>query len=214
MHITSGYIKKIIVFSKNEKNYYSNIFNVSSEIFNCVRLGYEDKAKDTVYKKREKYYLTAGRSNRDYDFLIEAWKEEKDVLKIVCDIMKMDNLNKIEILNNCYGDEYFRQLSNAYAVIIPLKDEYISSGQLVIIQAMMFGIPVIVTENATIRDYVIDGQDGFVIDKNNEELKKAIEKLADKELYAKISKNVRKHYKEKFSIYVMGCAVGNIVKEI
>lgn len=213
--ITSGYIKKIIVFSKNEKQYYAKLFNVSDQMFEFVTLGYEDKTKIIKKQNSEMYFLSAGRSNRDYEFLMNAWKkEEKNILKIICDTVRIDESNQIEVLNNCYDNEYFRQLSGSYAVIVPIRNEEISSGQLVIIQAMMYGKPVIVTENATVRDYVVDGQDGFIIAKNSKELKKAINKLLDKECYALMSKNARKHYEEKFSIYAMGYEVGKIIEKM
>ena len=80
--ITSGYIKKIIVFSKNEKQYYAKLFNVSDQMFEFVTLGYEDKTKIIKKQNSEMYFLSAGRSNRDYEFLMNAWKkEEKNILK-------------------------------------------------------------------------------------------------------------------------------------
>ena len=62
--------------------------------------------------------------------------------------------DNIEILADCHDNDFFRELAKCKAVIVPLEDTHISSGQLVIIQAMMYGKPVVVTENDTVKDYV------------------------------------------------------------
>ena len=174
-------------------------------------LGLEDEcAIIGAGNSEEKYFLAAGRSNRDYEFLRDAWSD-KNNLKIVCDTCKDTDTTHIKYLKNCYHKEFMQELSNCYAVIIPLQDEKISSGQLVILQAMMLKKPVIVTRNETVKDYIVDGVDGIIIEKDRKALEAAINKLQEPEVYNTIAENARKSFEEKFSLYAMGLRIGKIL---
>lgn len=95
-----------------------------------------------------------------------------------------------------------RKLGNCYAVILPLDDENISSGQLVILQAIMLGKPAIVTRNRTVTDYIIDGYNGYVIEKNEESLIKMIKKLKI-EISMKVSLIIPENILRKISVFIL-----------
>ena len=120
-------------------------------------------------------------------------------------------IENIKILTNCHDDDYFRELAKCRAVIVPLEDTHISSGQLVIIQAMMYGKPVIVTENDTVTDYIDSGKTGLVIKKTKKNLSDAISALSDEKYYEEISAAERSQYESKFSVYAMGTAIGKLL---
>ena len=80
-----------------------------------------------------------------------------------------------------------------------------SSGQLVILQAMQFAKPVIVTESKAVTDYISDGQEGFIIPKDEQILREKIELLyQDKKLYNQMSAKARERYEKNFSIKSLG----------
>jgi glycosyltransferase involved in cell wall biosynthesis len=207
--LTSGYIKKIVVFSESEKVYYAKLFGLSKDMFIAEKLGIDDEIYET---EKGYYYLSAGRSNRDYGFLTSAWSNNR-FLKIICDVCKDESTDNIQYLTNCHDENYYEYLAKCKAVIIPLKDEKISSGQLVLIQAMMFGKPVIVTENDTVHDYITDGVNGFIIEKNSVQLDAVLEKLDNEAVYEELSVNARKTYVEQFTVYAMGKRIGKHISE-
>lgn len=210
--VTSGYIKYFVVFSESEKRRYADYFDIPESKFVFVTLGYEDKTNDVPRLGSEDFYLAAGRSNRDYKFLTEAWSKRKEKLEIVCDTLNLKSATEnIKILTDCHDDDFFRELAKCIAVIVPLEDAHISSGQLVIIQAMMYGKPVIVTENDTVTDYIDSGKTGLVIKKTEKDLSDAIAALADEKYYEEISAAERIQYESKFSVYAMGTAIGKLL---
>lgn len=209
--VTSGYIKFFVVFSDNEKKQYANYFSVSESQFVFVTLGYEDTTQKIAMRPSENYYLAAGRSNRDYDFLIKAWNQRKEQLEIICDTLFFKSTSNITVLTNCHEKDYFEKLARCKAVIVPLDNIYISSGQLVIIQAMMYGKPVIVTQNETVKDYIETGKTGLIIKKTEKALAAAILSLQDEKYYKQLSIDERKHYEKKFSIIAMGTAIGELL---
>lgn len=217
--VTSDYIDYFIIFSHSERSYYSSLFGINIDKFKVLKLGIEDvKGEYSLDSFDEQYFISAGRSNRDYPFLCDIWKDISKMgrekhLSIISDTIHKNSSESIKYMDKCHGKEYFKELSKCYAVIIPLKDRNISSGQLVILQAMMLGKPVIVTKNDTIFDYIIDGFNGLIIEKNKFALLEAINKLYDKKTYKMLSYNARVYFQKNFSICSLGVQVSKIIQE-
>jgi glycosyltransferase involved in cell wall biosynthesis len=210
--VKSDYIKKLVVYSKSEVPYYAKLFDVSVDKFFATNYCIEDSTNKIPIGQKGDYFLSVGRSNRDYAFLLSSWSENRKLV-IINDSLKEKTENpNIEILRDCHGDDYLRLLANCHAVIIPLEDPHISSGQLVIMQAMMYGKPIIITKNETLDDYIIHGHDGIIIDKTNVALDKAIAQLEDEEYYHTMSMAERKTFYEKYSLYEFGVQTGNTLK--
>lgn len=211
--ITSEYIEKIFVFSVNERKQYASLFALPEDKFEVLQLGITDVFNTIKHKITDDgYFLAPGRSNRDWDFLVKIW-DSKRRLKIVCDNYKGDDKANIEVLGNCYKDDYMEQLLHCHAIIVPLTDENISSGQLVILQGKMLGKPVIVTDNCTVREYFVDGEDGYIIKKQKTAFQDALAKLDDRDEYQRISRNARKNFEKAFSVTAMGESVGRFVNQ-
>ena len=211
--IKSGYITKFIVLSDSEIEYYSNLFDVSKECFFSTRIGVPDSTRRiSTNNNGEKYYLSVGRSNRDYAFLRDAWKKEYGKLIIVCDSYKEDPKDGIECIYGCYGDEYLKLVANCYAEIIALKDDKISSGSLSFLQAMMMSKPTIVTENITVHDYITSGENGFIIPKSIRELERIIKLLDNDEIYSRVCSQARRTYEQNYSETALGKHIGGMIK--
>lgn len=209
--IDNKYVDNIIVFSNNEREYYSKIFEMPKEKFIFENLGINKIKIEQEYDNKG-YILAPGRSNRDYKFLIETMKNEKYDIRIICDTLPNEKYGNIQVYNNVMGNKYFAMLQKADCVIIPLEDKNISSGQLVLLQAMQLRKPIIVTNAEWIKDYIIDGYNGFIINKNKDELMKALEKLKNKEIYDTIANNAYMEYVEKYSLLKLGENIGKIIK--
>lgn len=202
------YIKKLIVMSDSEKQFYSKELKLDGSLFYCTRVGVKDETNSIKQNITEKYYLAVGRSNRDYKFLRDAWKNEYGKLIIVNDSYKEPEKDGIICLKKCYGRDYLQMVANCYAEVIPLNDKNISSGALSFLQAMMFSKPVIVTSNMTVKDYIKSGYNGVIIENTSEELEGAINQLENPILYQKIASNARKEYEEKYSELILGKDIG------
>ena len=208
--IKAGYIKKFIVFSRSEPEYYANVFGVSKELFVSELLGIEDQGCQHLISDNGSF-ISAGRSNRDYDFIRNNWPTDAPVVEIICDVEKSNSTRSrenIKYLKDCYGELYIQKLSQCHAVILSLSNEKISSGQLVILQAMMLGKPVISTKNDSILEYVLDGKTGIIINKDREELRRALKTISDPQVYERMSINARKCFVSQFSSYAMGMRIG------
>jgi glycosyltransferase involved in cell wall biosynthesis len=79
--------------------------------------------------------------------------------------------------------------------------------------AMSFGKPIIITKPSCLADdYVTDGYNGIVIEKDASHLQAAVERIfRDEQLYTSLSQNGRQHYLDNHSLYTYGKRVGEIV---
>lgn len=203
--LCSTQLKKIFVLSSYEIGYYSKLFKVPSDKFVFSHIGLDKKPLFEI--RNDGYYLSAGRSNRDYDFLVSFFYGRKEKLIIISDTYKNNKLSdNIIILDNCFNDDYERMVANSFSVIIALDDNPISSGQLVASLAFLYQKPVLASNNPGIIDYVIDGTNGFIFEKSKESLEKCIEALNNPKVYLALINSI-----EPFSEYNYGCKVSSSI---
>jgi len=212
--LQSEYINIITCASNTEIAMYSEIFQLDINKFSFVHWGevdYTDKVEENSLSD-EKYIFSTGRSNRDWDFIISSFKNSKYNLKIACDELKAKKDCNIEIYDDIFGLEMFSYLKNCYCVVISIADTNISAGQTVLIHAMNFGKPVIITASASLNDYIIDGYNGLIVSKNKESLLCAVEKLYnDKYLYDLLAKNGKEEFERKYSKKTLGENIGKAI---
>ena len=104
-------------------------------------------------------------------------------------------------------------LSKCFCVVIALKDIHVSSGQLVILQAMKYGKPVVVNSADGISDYIENGATGIIVNKTKQEFLDAIDFLkTHPEEYARISNNAKQKFRDCFSIEAMALNIGDLIK--
>lgn len=212
--VKSKYIDVFVCTSQTFCDYCAEVFQEPKERFVFLPFGVNDFTKrvDMNLPATNDYILSLGRSNRDWDFLIQSFAETQYPLRIVCDELHRDNLpDNIRIYNNVWGDESFEFIKNCRFMIIPIMDGKIGSGETVLLQTMSFSKPIIITKPSCLADdYVTDGETGLVVSKKKDDMIAAVEKLwNDQELYERLASNCRALYENKHSLLSYGKYVGN-----
>lgn len=214
--VTSGYVDKFVCFSEPECRRYAEEFGVSESLFIPCNLTIEDRIEEYEDLISDKgYYLSAGRSNRDYDFLCELFKTMPErKLYIICDRFRSDKEipNNVRVLDNVHGKAYFEYLAACKAVLLPLKSDCISAGQLVLLQSMMLKKICIVTETETMKNYVENGINAIFMHNNVSEVAELLEKI-EGGLYRHVSDQARTVYERKYSGTRIAEVVSSILKE-
>lgn len=212
--VTSKYIDRFICFAKEECRYYSDIFGIDESNFIYVPLGHP--MVTDVQIADDGYIFSTGRSNRDYDFLVNSLKNTSFKLIIACDTYHASHhgiVENINVLNDCYGNDMLALMAKCHCVVVPLKNLKMSSGQLVVLQAMSLGKPVICTDADGIRDYVINGSTGFLIDNVEEQLLTVLNELyVDVKKYTELSNNSKECYLSHFTEDAMYERIANTLK--
>lgn len=213
--VRSGYIDAFICYSEMECEKYANVFNVDKKLFYPCKLNIDDsydEFKELI--QQGDYYLAAGRSNRDYNFLCGAFEQFSNrKLIIICDRFKPDkSYDNITILNDTYGDDYFKYLAGSRAVLVPLNNDVeVSSGQMVAIHGMMFGKIVIATENRQMKEYINHGENGFLICNNKKELSDILDYIENNDMEA-VTKKARESYISNFCEDKRSFLIADLIK--
>lgn len=201
--VTGKYVDKIVVFSRSEVERYKNLFGCDKFVF--IPLGIDDTiCTDSVTTFDTKSVFGAGRSNRDWNFLIDALGGSGYHVAIATDMIMDCPHGNIKILRNCFGDEMLKEMKQSYCVVVPLNDARASAGQLVILQAMASGKPVIATRGSATIDYVTDGVTGYLIDNNRAQLMECLECLQNADVYNQMCNNALNVYRQQHTLYSMG----------
>lgn len=191
-----------ICFSESECKHYESLFHTKKSKFVSCKLSEQDlfdKYRNLI--EDGECYVAAGRSNRDYDFLCDSFSKMTDKkLIIVCDTYYNSNITEnITIVRDARGDSYFEYLAKAKAVIVPLhRNTEISSGQLVMIHAMMLGKICIVTDTNQSEEYIDNLNNGILIDNSFTSLHRVIENIENSQ-YDYIKNNARNCYLKNYS---------------
>lgn len=214
--VQSKYIDKLIVFSKNEIEYYTKIFGIPEDkfFFTPLTISWEKEPKYDESLRKQKYVFSTGRSNRDYNKLIRVFGEVKYSLHIACDTLdsKLSSTN-VRIFTDMFRDDMRHHMYNAHCIAISLDNPNVSSGQLVFLQAMQMKKPIVCTRCPSVEDYLLDGYNALLVN-SDEEWKEAIERLYnDFELYETLSANAYKEYIEKYSAEGKAKSIGLMIKE-
>ncbi len=190
--LESKYVYKIIVETSIELNNYCNIFDIEDKCFYCQE-GIDNNPRFNPNKGD--YFISVGRTNRDYDFLIDFFtKNPEKKLVILSDILNKDTPNNIILYRNVFGLEYEKMLANSFGLILSMGDDQVSSGQLTLMHAMMYKKPIIITKNKCIDDYVVDNYNALVVEKDYSKFLEAIRTFDNDNTYDCFSQNAYKYF--------------------
>jgi len=160
------------------------------------------------------YTLSIGRSNRDFDFLVNVWKQDclkNKTLVIASDTWKptMPLPENVIFRNDIKYDESFAWFNCCDLCITPIADGNICSGDTVLLTGMMFAKPVVVTTPSTLAEmYVKDGVNGICITKapTDAAVKIAV-LLDDKQQMQRLGMSARHGFLDEFSRRSMGVSL-------
>ena len=176
-------IEKIVVYGKKEVSYYKKIFPNSEFVFIKYGIDYDNKSVYKSEKLPDKYMFSGGGSNRDYKTLIDAYnishKNSKLIIATQPWRVEKYDIHDITVLGDVVTENFGSVLGKSDCLILSLKDADISTGHMVMFQAMNLGVPIIVNDIPAIRDYVDESCVTFYETENYKELAEIIDKYSE-----------------------------------
>jgi len=211
-------IDTVFVSSEDEINTYAKRVNLAKERFRFLPF-HTNIVKPEMISNPGSYILSAGRTGRDYATLTESVKDLPLNMVIVSDY---ESLSMVEVPNNTRieveipYERYLELLRYCWFVVVPLHKLIKSSGQVVILEAMAYGKPVIATETVGTRDYIEQDHNGILVPPYNAEaLRHSIRRLMeDSTLQNTLSQNGLKAIQEKHTYEYYVTSILDVASEL
>ncbi len=166
--MTLSKVDRVICYSRQEAAHYGQLFGKAWR-FAFIPFGVNvHRLNELAESERENgdYIFSAGSSNRDYHTLFSAVSGLPNRVVVFAKKFNVAGLTvpaNVDIRYDVYGDEYYRYLLGAKIVVIPLDNPEISSGQMVLLESMGLGKPVITSKVWGVVDYVCDGENAVLV---------------------------------------------------
>lgn len=197
-------VDKFIVHSTAELEIYSRYLNLPTNKFEFVPL-HKPLMTITEAEYIEKpFILSMGSANRDYELLFKAIKKTGYPLVVVApkhSLTGLDIPSSVTIKSNLSLTECRKLVQQARLNIVPIDNNHTASGQVTVIEAMMYCKPVIATNTLGTQDYIVNKKTGYLTTPKSEtDLLNAIDLLwNDKEVRDKIASNAQEFVKTELS---------------
>lgn len=221
--VCNDYVDYLHVLSYDYANSLSEALNIPRKKIIVTPFGVSDMY--TTYSLLENpfgdsYSMSIGRSNRDFDFLVDIWKEkgfEKENLVIISDTWQPKSVlpPNVNHYTNIVGKESFAWFANCKLSITPILDGSVCSGDTVLLTGMMLKKTTVITAPSTLSEmYIENGYNGVCIPKDkNEAATILINLLHNNELQTRLGENARETFLKKFSRESMGYSIAKAIKE-
>ncbi len=217
--LNNEYVDIIQTDAKGYAKVLQDSFNIPKEKIMFAQFGVIDFASWDIPEKSndfKDYVLCIGRSNRDWDYIIETLKDTDIPVVIICDTAdKSKETDNIKILTDIDNEESLFYFKNCKCTLIAVKDGQLSSGETVFCQQLAFGKPAIIVKPCSlINNYLIEGYNGVSVERDADELIRAIRLMyQDQKYYKELTDNCRKDFEEKYTLFRHGEKMGKLVKK-
>lgn len=153
----------LLVQSPREQTVYKEFTKNEVSFIPFCSNQFKAKEEDISIRIDKPYLFSGGYTNRDYPLLLKLAKENPDKLFVFVASALNTELNRLSQYTNViiYKDisrpDFYSLVQNASIVIIPLKQDVGSSGQMLCINAMSFSRPIIYTDVSSVNYYFSQG---------------------------------------------------------
>lgn len=202
-------VNSVMVYSSKEIDYYSTIFPSYKDKFKFVHYGLDyDNQRTYQGTLPDKYIFSGGGSNRDYETLVKA--VDVSNISLPCVIatqpwrVPAHGLN-VQVLSDVVVENFGDVLGKSEVLVLSLKDVELSAGHMVMLQAMSLGVPIIVNDIPSVRDYVDESLVSFYPSGDFEKLAELIEDFnpMDDDVLQRVANAKTRYFEQHTSIKLM-----------
>ena len=159
-------VDRLIVQSKEEQSYLTKTFAAPPRLFQTIPF-LSEKTR-FIGPTPDGYLLSAGRMERDFVTLLEALKHTDIPAVIVAEESQRKRLvplapPNVQLLFNVPKAKYLSLLQAARLVVISLNPGPVARGQVVLLEAMRYGKPVVYTRTTGSKEYIDHGRTGWLV---------------------------------------------------
>ncbi|MFW5847916.1 MAG: glycosyltransferase [bacterium] len=208
----------IFVSSKDEIKIYSNQLGIHENRFHFLPF-HTNIIEPKKISLSEEYILSAGKTGRDYETLALAAEGLDIPVIVISDELSVRGIQfpkNVQVKCDISYQTYLRYLYRSKVVVVPLKKSMKSTGQVVFLEAMGIGKPVVVTDTTGSKDYIEHGVNGILVPhKDPDKLKRHIMNLwNDHDLRNEISTYALKQIKKNHTFDIYTSKILRTIKEL
>ena len=174
-------VDHFVVHSRGEIDTLHDWFGIPRHKITFVHLQRAPIAITSTEDTFQPFVLAMGSANRDYATLVEAMRGLTIRLVLVASPRSLVGLQippNVEVLNGLTAAQCRELAQRATVNVVPLADVETASGQVTIVEALRMGRPLIATRGVGTVDYIVDGENGILVEARNVlDLKLAITRL-------------------------------------
>ncbi len=217
--IAFGAIDRFIVHSRAEIGSCSEWLDLPPQRFKFVPLQRAVPDIDIAEDVENPFVLSMGSAHRDYRLLFSVLAELGLPAVVVAGSHAVEGLTvppNVDLKSGLSESQCRVLLQRAKLNVIPVTNQVTASGQVTLLEAMMFARPTIITNCPASADYVTDRQDAMLVrHSDHDDLSSAIQLLwGDEVLRTSIGTAARKAAIDKFSDEAIGRVMGTVLREV
>ena len=212
-------VNRFIVHSRHEIAAYSEWLDMPAERFRFVPL--QRNIRPITFKEDldRPFVLSMGSAQRDYRLLFGTLGDLGYPAVIVASPHAVAGLSvpsNVEIRSDLSAAQCFELVQRARLSVIPVSNQHTASGQITLLDAMVFARAVVITDCPASADYVTDQHDAILVTHgDHDDMKTAIKQLwEDGVLRAAIGTAARETAINMFSDEAIGILMGNVLREV
>jgi glycosyltransferase involved in cell wall biosynthesis len=218
-----GAVHTFVVHSRAEIGIYAKWLGLPESRFEFVPLSAAVPAlalnRAEASPEAEPYIVSLGTANRDYRTLIDAVRPLGIKTIIVAGPHALKGIDipaHVEVRSGLTLEACHRLAQGARLNVIPIADVSAASGQVTLIEAMMLGCPLLVTECAGTVDYVSDGEDARLVPPREvKAMREAIEQLwADLYACTRMARAGQQRALSQYTFKAVGVRMAEILGQI
>ena len=211
-------VNRFVVHSRAEVTSYSDWLQMDPARFEFVPL--QRATRDIVIEEdtAAPFLLSMGSAHRDYRLLFGVLSELRYPAVVVAGAHAIEGLQvpaNVTVRSGLSVEQCHELVQRARVNVIPVANQATASGQVTLLDAMVYGRATIVTRCPASVDYVDDGRDALLVRAgNHDDLKAAIDRLwQDAALRMAIGGAARRTAVERFSDEAIGQVMGRVLHD-
>ena len=157
--------------STEEKAIYSQMFKIPHSRINFLPLVDSPDNFEVPSYPEQDYIFSYGNSDRDFDTLIRAVSR----LNIKTYILSQKYKTQVPLPENVFIIREFvsdkmvvNWISSSRIVVLPLKDYFVSAGQISMLEVMALARPLIITQNMATKEYAVHKKSALFFEAGND----------------------------------------------
>ena len=208
----------VLTNSSAEVESLSKRFRIPSSMVRYVPM-HSNIHEPAMVDRNDGFVLSAGRTLRDYETLLKRAPRINAPITIIAGgkgLLPTPLPQNVTLLREVSREQYLDHLRRCALVAIPLLPSSRATGQVVLLEAMAYGKPVVATRSPGTADHIEHGRNGLLVEPGDgEALAREINRLlGDRDLARRIGQQAVEDIKARYTFDIHAEAKLNAIREL